>query len=245
MAFLIESSEILAALYSRLSSDVDIYSIVGTNVYSYVPQDLVFPYIRFNINESDSSCKNLDGIDIEITIDLFTSTETQGALTVTRLADYVRAALTKEPLELLISENILLDYVNQFSFQEPDGVNHSQLRFKGIISAITESEQDLPNTEIIITPGVNIIDKLPVDNRAGMIWDVNIISEDLTSSMTSTIHSAFIGSELLDYTCRGTEPIGSAGNVIYSCQINGNYIELIATVSGDDNYNLTSKRRSL
>lgn len=125
-------AEVLDALIERLSTDAGIVALVGTNVYSGVPQDNPLDYIVARSENAEFDTKGSDGFDSRIVVDIWTGHE--GNQKTNIIADAVYEALHNKPLDISV-KSLCLQFQNYNVFIEPDDISsHGVMNFLHIYS---------------------------------------------------------------------------------------------------------------
>lgn len=121
----LKMSNVLRAMFERLSTDASVVALVGNRVFNHVPQTTpVFPYIRFfAVTNADWSSKGDQGLDQEFQIDIWS--QQRGDLLVAEIADAVIAATHNLTLTLPAGElSVMLQHLQTLFLVESDGITH-------------------------------------------------------------------------------------------------------------------------
>ena len=124
------STEIQTALYTRLSTDIDIIALVAGRVFDDVPQGSTYPYIVIGddtTNEDDTQTY----LGTRATMTIHTWSRYSGKMETKTIMKAIYSALHREPLTLSAGNNweLLLDFED--TFMDPDGeTRHGVQRFK-------------------------------------------------------------------------------------------------------------------
>lgn len=133
-----KQSDLLKALYARLSDDPTVYAFVAERVFNHVPQQAENlpkkPYIRFFVvSASDWGTKNELGYDVEIQVDVWS--DMRGDEEPLDIMDAVISSCHNVPLPLVTGQDILLQHAGSNTFIEPDGItHHGVVRLRAITS---------------------------------------------------------------------------------------------------------------
>lgn len=125
--------EVLEKAVAALLADAGVAAIVGTRVYSYLPQDEINPTIRVRWDAaSEWDTKDSQGFDGSLTVDFWTGDPTNRddgpAL---EAADAINAALHLQEFTLTGAQNLLVRFSSQTVVTEPDGATvHLIMRFR-------------------------------------------------------------------------------------------------------------------
>lgn len=127
----ISLAELNRAVYERLSTDVCIISLCP-NIYNHIPQEAVFPQIRYRHNyNTEWDTKDSFGYDSQIIVDIFTNY--RGDKLVAEIADAVIDAFDLKPFVLSKGQSLYLRHDLVDYNVEPDGLtHHGILRFHHI-----------------------------------------------------------------------------------------------------------------
>jgi hypothetical protein len=127
--------DLVKGTISAIKGDTPLTNIVGTRVYTDVPQKETFPYSVVRVQSRDFSTKTFSGMDHTLEIHCFSREK----------SPFECADFRKKLVELLNrSENSItldngtmsdLQYETAEIFREPDGVTwHSFIQFRAIIT---------------------------------------------------------------------------------------------------------------
>lgn len=125
-------AEVLEALVDRLLTDSGVSALVGTNVYSGVPQDNQLDYIVVRSTNGEFDTKGTDGFDSVIVVDIWTAH--QGNQQTNIIADAVYDALHNKPLDISV-KSLCLQFQTYTVLLEPDDISsHGVMNFLHIYS---------------------------------------------------------------------------------------------------------------
>ena len=124
---MVKHADVLKAIYTILSTDATISSLVGTNISNQPPQDGPVPHIRFRwggVGEWDT--KSSHGYEGTIFVDVWT--QYSGDLKTLEIADAVDDALHLSTLSLISGQSVLVRHQSMDTFIEPDNETHRSVQ---------------------------------------------------------------------------------------------------------------------
>ena len=132
----LDFKEITKALIDTLKADSGLTTLVGTRIYTFVPQDSLMPYIKALVDvSSEMDTKTDDGMDQEIRIDIWS--DKKGILEITNIMNSVYNILHNQPFTGLTGQQAICLQFQRFNkFIEPDtaGITHGVLTFRLLLS---------------------------------------------------------------------------------------------------------------
>jgi hypothetical protein len=122
-------------LFSRMSNDVTIISLVADRVYDDVPKDTAFPYITLGDDTwNDGGDKSNSGHEVTVTI--HTWSQYNGRLETLRLQDALYNLIHEKTIPLSVGQVVLSRLEYSTVMRDPDGrTQHGVQRFRFILSS--------------------------------------------------------------------------------------------------------------
>ena len=111
------------ALRATLVADADLTTIVSQRIYDEPPQDVVFPYVRFNdIQPSAFDTDTIEGVLIDVSFEA-QSRSPSGRVEAVQIVEAIKAALHRQEQSVAPTGFVLVELIFQtFSVtRNPDG----------------------------------------------------------------------------------------------------------------------------
>jgi hypothetical protein len=117
---LIDSTQILGAIQSRLEGSATLTAIVpAARMGNYLDKDAAYPHLLYQIDLESLEAKDGDGQRVEMQIDAWT--KYRGSKEAMQIADIVRGLFHGSPLTIASGTGFGCNYLSMDNAIEPDG----------------------------------------------------------------------------------------------------------------------------
>lgn len=111
----------LEGIYNRLSTFAPLTAVVGTRVYSHTPEEVEFPFVRFNLtNDADEDSKTTTRNEYSLIVQGFS--REPSPLEASQLVDIILDALDRQETSVTITGASVIRLIRESSdtLQESD-----------------------------------------------------------------------------------------------------------------------------
>lgn len=126
---------LMKAIIAKLLANTSVSGLVSSRVYSNVPQNTTFPYIRVSIDSAPYDSKDTTGMDHTVTVQIFSRNGSSDQAAQIRSAVYNVLHRTESSFTLDSGNLFILQYTGVgFVEQEPDGTTWQGLaQFRAVV----------------------------------------------------------------------------------------------------------------
>ena len=121
------------AIYSKLSNDSNLTSVLGASVFDDIPENTPYPYVQLGEDDaSDYSTKDQNGSEVAVNIDIWS--RYRGSLEAKNIMDRIHTLLHDSSLSVTGSNFINMRFEFSDIIRDPDGITrHGVMRFRAIM----------------------------------------------------------------------------------------------------------------
>jgi len=121
------------AIYSKLSNDSNLTSVLGASVFDDIPENTPYPYVQLGEDTAiDYSTKDQTGSEVTVNVDVWS--RYRGSLEAKNIMDRVHTLLHDSSLSVTGSNFINMRFEFSDIIRDPDGITrHGVMRFRAIM----------------------------------------------------------------------------------------------------------------
>jgi len=121
------------AIYSKLSNDSNLTSVLGASVFDDIPENTPYPYVQLGEDTAiDYSTKDQTGSEVTVNVDVWS--RYRGSLEAKNIMDRIHTLLHDSSLSVTGSNFINMRFEFSDIIRDPDGITrHGVMRFRAIM----------------------------------------------------------------------------------------------------------------